>query len=42
MVLFILKYRPEQFNSNLMRPDKTPIQNKNNFIEKIKNETRNN
>ena len=29
-------------DSNLMRPNKTPIQNKNNFIEKIKNETRNN
>ena len=27
---------------NLMRPDKTPIQNKNNFIEKINNETRDN
>ena len=28
-------------DSNLMRPDKTPIQNKNNFIEKINNEARN-
>ena len=29
-------------DSNLKRPDKTPIQNKNKFIEKINNETRNN